>query len=126
VGSDRGIRGPSGSQDDAEIHPVVSKNSNARLWQTSPTRQSSYGLANKLAILEPPRSDRRDRVTLVTANESSCITIVILEHAPKSLATRNMSNQCPDFRQWSNLAIAKALVISLVMVVFNELIDCPT
>ena len=72
--------------------PVVSKNSNARLWQTSPTRQSSYGLANKLAILELPRSDRRVRVTLVTANESSCITIVILEHAPKSLATRNMSN----------------------------------
>ena len=53
----------------------------------------ALGLATKLAILEQPRSDRRDRVTLVTANESSCITIVLLEHAPKSLATSNMSNQ---------------------------------
>jgi hypothetical protein len=75
------------------IAPVVSKNSNARLWQTSPTRQSSYGLANKLAILEPPRSDRRDRVTLVTANESSCIAIVILEHAPKPFTTCDITIQ---------------------------------
>ncbi len=86
----------------------------------------SYGLANKLAILEPPRSDRRDRVTLVTAKESSCITIVIFQHATKPFATEYISIGCPDLNQWIDQPIIQTLVVSLMMIEFKEFADGPS